>query len=188
MIQVTVKDKQGESRWQALFETQELADAWIAEQIALNSWGLPERWLPLAAGEEVPADALDTRTVVDVPAQDGQPEQSHVEYKMPAEYTVEQSTVDDSEEQKKQQYAREKHACDQVVMKIRYLNELKGLTQEQDLAFSQNAEIKNLFFYLSAGSAQACYFLISMLTIDEPMITQADKEACMEILAPLMPA
>lgn len=90
MIRIIVKNQANVEGWKANFPTQEAASAWIAQETAKNSWGLAERWV---RSEEEPVDAVDLRTVIDVPAGDEHEEISHLEYKLPAEYTVIQTDV-----------------------------------------------------------------------------------------------
>jgi hypothetical protein len=74
-----------------VFDTQELADAWLSEGIANNWWGKPERWLKeMDFTTETVEQALESRLVT--------PEvgEAYTEYKFASEYTTE--TVDISAE------------------------------------------------------------------------------------------
>lgn len=69
MKKVIIKNKQGVIGWGA-----EMLDPtqWIADCVALNAWGLPERWVlhkdePMAQAYDE-ADVLEERTVEDMPA------------------------------------------------------------------------------------------------------------------------
>lgn len=79
--------------------------SWIADGVAGNWWGRPERWVlhkdePMAEGYDE-ADVLEERIVEDMPAQDAVmddagaivqeaiPARTHKEVKLRAEYTVE---------------------------------------------------------------------------------------------------
>ena len=102
MKKVTIKNKQGVIGWGA-----EMLDptAWIAECIASNAWGKPERWVlhkdELMAESYDEADVLEERIVEDMPAMDAVmddagaivqeaiPARTHKEVKLRAEYTVE---------------------------------------------------------------------------------------------------
>lgn len=105
MIRVNIK-KQGVVTNCANFATQELADAWLAQQLVLKTFGKPERWVrnnPLDPENAANiAAALDTRVIVDRQALPevvdeetqeitfaAQPELNHTEYKLAAEYVVE---------------------------------------------------------------------------------------------------
>jgi hypothetical protein len=68
------------------FETQEEADAWIAQGVLENWWGLPQRWERLELGQTVPETALQTR---EVDAGLG----SYTEYEMAAEYSISQEDI-----------------------------------------------------------------------------------------------
>lgn len=88
MIEVRVK-KQGIVHFQAQFQTQQLADAWINEQVALKSWGKPERWVDEFECEgqgEVVSEALAEQLV-------GGPDAEHKQYKFAAQYEIEQEDI-----------------------------------------------------------------------------------------------
>lgn len=102
MKKVVIKNKEGMANWgrEMLDPTQ-----WIADCIASNAWGKPERWVlhkdePMAEAYDE-ADVLEERIVEDMPAQDAVmddagaivqeaiPARTHKEVKLRAEYTVE---------------------------------------------------------------------------------------------------
>jgi len=102
MKKVIIKNKQGVMGWGA-----EMLDPtqWIADCVAGNVWGLPERWVlhkdePMALAYDE-ADVLEERIVEDMPAveavmddtgaivQEEIPARTHKEVKLRAEYTVE---------------------------------------------------------------------------------------------------
>jgi len=64
------------------FPTQQLADDWIAQEAANNSWGKPDRWLSFTGEPE--AGYTDTREVED-----------KTEYFYPCEYSINQIDISD---------------------------------------------------------------------------------------------
>ncbi len=89
MKQVSIK-KNNIVTNQANFATQELADAFLAREIANKSFGKNERELTeqqvLAEGSSI-SDAISSRIVTDTQGQE------IVLYTLPAEYTVEQEDI-----------------------------------------------------------------------------------------------
>lgn len=88
MISVKVK-KQGVVTHAAKFATQGEADEWISQQVALKSFGKPERWVDefdCANQGEVIADALAEQLV-------GGPDAEHKQYKFAAQYEIEQEDI-----------------------------------------------------------------------------------------------
>jgi hypothetical protein len=79
MIRVKVQNSRGQN-FSADFQSQELADVWISEQIAKKSWGLPDRWLSFTGEPKV--GYTDTRQI----ESDGD---VRVEYFYPCEYEIE---------------------------------------------------------------------------------------------------
>ncbi len=80
MIRVSISNIHGKD-FSATFADQDLADAWIVDQIALNSWGLPERWISFIG--EPDAGYVDSRVN----------EFGPTEYKYAVEYTIAQEDV-----------------------------------------------------------------------------------------------
>jgi len=88
MIEVRVK-KQNVVTNKAQFVTQNEADEWINQNVALKSWGKPERWVDEDLCEsqgEVIADAIAEQMT-------GGPENEHKQYKFAAEYVIEQEDI-----------------------------------------------------------------------------------------------
>lgn len=81
MIKINIKKSDGSIGWSAVWNTQEKADAWIAQEVANNSWGKPERWV--REEDEDISEALETREVENLQG-------PIIEYKLAAEYTIEQ--------------------------------------------------------------------------------------------------
>ena len=87
MIKLTVKNKEDVITFAPIFETQELADVWLATMLAAKVFGKPERWV--REGEENTSNALETLEVEDLAATETEPAITHIEYRLPAEYTIE---------------------------------------------------------------------------------------------------
>lgn len=88
MIEVRIK-KQNVVTNKSLFSSQNEADEWINQQVALKSWGKPERWVDEELCEsqgEVIADAIAEQMT-------GGPDHEHKQYKFAAEYVIEQEDV-----------------------------------------------------------------------------------------------
>ena len=124
--------------WGSRFETQALADAWIAQEMANNSWGKPDRWLSSefsvdmnsVSTEYVPnediSQAVENRIVIDREAvgeildENGDvitpaiSEVSHKEYHFSAEYVVVQTDLGNSVEMEQVRIKRDQilSSCD----------------------------------------------------------------------------
>jgi hypothetical protein len=88
MIQVRVK-KDNVFTHRGNFATQNDADEWINQNVALKSWGKPERWVDEDLCEsqgEVIADAIAEQMT-------GGPDHEHKQYKFAAEYEIEQEDI-----------------------------------------------------------------------------------------------
>lgn len=97
--------------------------AWIAQEVANNSWGLPDRWLqdsPLnPLSDEEKAKATDTRVVEDV-----------TEYFFPAEYTIEIEDITAQLEQEKANAEALKYLAETDWLMIRELETGKPMPEE----------------------------------------------------------
>ncbi len=88
MIEVRVK-KQNVVTHKGLFSSQNEADEWINQQVALKSWGKPERWVDeelCESQDEIVADAIAEQMT-------GGPDHEHKQYKFAAEYVIEQEDI-----------------------------------------------------------------------------------------------
>lgn len=96
MKKVTIKNKQGVMGWGA-----EMLDPtqWIAECVAGNVWGKPERWV--LHKDEPMAEAYDEVDVLEERIVDGLDGASHKEVKLKAEYTVEIEDISAKVEQER---------------------------------------------------------------------------------------
>lgn len=107
MIQITIK-KQGKiTNGPVIFETQELADAWLAKEVENKSFGKNDRWVrEERLSEEEKLESTAQRKVVVVEASEDVEEISYQEYFMPKKYEVivEDISVDfEAERTKKEQ-------------------------------------------------------------------------------------
>lgn len=97
--------------------------AWIAQEVANNSWGLPDRWLPDSPmsplSDEEKAKATETRVVDDV-----------TEYFFPAEYTIEITDITAEIEQEKANAEALKYLAETDWLMIRELEIGKPMPEE----------------------------------------------------------
>ena len=123
---------------QPTFSEQEDPSQWIADCIASNAWGKPERWVlhkdePMAQPYDE-ADVLEERIVEDAPAidavmddagmivQDAVPAKTHKEVKLKAEYTIEIEDITDKLEQERINAEALKYLADTDWMIIREMD------------------------------------------------------------------
>lgn len=84
MIKVNIL-KYGTITNSGTFDSQELADAWVNQEIANGSWGMPERWV--REEQEDISGALETREI------ESDVDNSFMEYLLPAQYLIEQEDL-----------------------------------------------------------------------------------------------
>lgn len=113
MKRVSIIDKNKQHTFNDLLDPA----AWIADCIASNAWGKPERWVlhkdePMAEAYDE-ADVLEERIVEDMPAQDAVmddagaivqeaiPARTHKEVKLKAEYIIEIEDISAQVEQER---------------------------------------------------------------------------------------
>lgn len=149
MKKVTIK-KSNVATNQATFATQELADAWLATEIANKSFGKPERWVYendlTAQGEDIAnSTELVTEQVMGAEVK---------KYKFPAEYTVEvtDATAEVLAAKKLSDRTKKRAFGEGMIDKISTINDSKELTTEQVDAFMGNALISSLREHLWAGN------------------------------------
>lgn len=149
MKKVLIK-KQDITTNQASFATTELANAWIAQEVANKSFGKPERWV---AEERIQLESENIDNSIEMmiePTSFGDIKL----YKFAAEYTVE--IVDISAEvlaaKKISDRAKKRAFGEGLIDKISTINDSKNLSIEQVDAFMTNALISNLREHLWAGN------------------------------------
>jgi len=90
--------------------------AWIAQEVANNSWGLPDRWLPDSPlnplSDEEKAKATETRVIQNDLGEDV------TEYFFPAEYTIEIEDITAQVETEKAQIEAIKNAQVQAGLRL----------------------------------------------------------------------
>lgn len=85
MIKVDVMRYDGKS-FSSAFNTEEDADAWIASQVATNSWGKPERWVMEGDESEDYSRAIDTR-------EEEYFGETRMLYKLPVDYEITKTDI-----------------------------------------------------------------------------------------------
>jgi hypothetical protein len=147
MIKVTVTDRRGGPGWSAVLADQAQADAWIAQEVAKNSWGRPDRWVRDLEG--LPADSeeiLETRDVFD-------PDDVLVtEYHLRAEYTIEQEPVDDSAEVAARKRLAKIAFGEQLLLEIMLANDAAGIDDAQSLALISSPAAQVVILGLKLGT------------------------------------
>lgn len=113
MKRVKITNHVKNENFQADFED---PTAWITQEVANNSWGLPERWLSDTAlsplSDEEKAKAIDTRVVNDGLGN------GWTEYLFPAEYTIEIQDITAQVEAEKAQIEAIKNAQIQAGLRL----------------------------------------------------------------------
>ena len=152
--------------------------AWIAQQVAINGWGLPDRWLPDSPmsplSDEEKAKAQESRKVIVKEAkpesivqvqkelEDGsivtedvvipaQEEESYMEYFFPAEYTIEITDITAQVEQEKANAEALKYLAETDWLMIRELETGKPMPEEIKLK-RQEARNKVVKYWKSSQS------------------------------------
>lgn len=98
MFEIIIKNKSGLLTHRGTRKTIEQANAWIAEQIALNSWGKSERLIMENTQELTLEDINEATEITDIVSPQGTLKQ----YKFPATFTVEIVDVTDQMAQEKE--------------------------------------------------------------------------------------
>lgn len=170
MIKVDIK-RQSDNviAWGGQFADQSSADAWIAGEVANNSWGLPERWEALQDNDPKISSALDSREVIEHEADDSGPEASHMEYQLPAEYIIVSSDVSAQAtlEAKTSEAMNNQSLGAWVIARVAAVNESKlsagSMTQQQFMALLADQNMANIERLLWNGSLVTAKAMISAL-------------------------
>lgn len=179
--------------WAAQFDTQEAADAWIQAEIANNSFGKPERWV--RESQEDVSHALETRTVEDFPAQDeikdedgnviqgAKEAETHIEYKLAAQYTVEQTDITAQVQQDTliQDGKKRQDLGAAVIAKVYSINEGKNISQAAFAAMIADANLERIERMLWTGSLRTAKLMIQAL--DNTYFTTNEKSSILDLLA-----
>lgn len=170
MFQVSIK-KQNIITNQAIFATQELADAWLAKEVANKSYGMPER-------------TIVTPAVLDEQGNEISPESSEV---IPSEYEViiEDVTVQVQAEAAKQARIqagiKAREACQLVLDYIAGCNLDKELSMEQITQMQQTLAMPEAA--LRAARPSLAKAAITAITPDGILITEEEKQQALILLA-----
>lgn len=179
MIKVLVR-KEGEVKFSGEFLTEELADAWIAEQTELKSWGKPERLVAesqLAIEGEDPAAAIQ---VIIEPTQFGEVKF----YRFAPQFTTEKVDIT-AQKAKEAAIAYGLEAQDtgkKVIAIVTAINDAKfeagTLTEAQFQDMLANQTLSNIERLLKQGSLKTAKILINSL--DNTFFSAAEKESVVE--------
>ena len=161
MKKVTIK-KANVTTNQATFATQELADAWLATEIANKSFGKPERWV---FEKDLVAQGEDIANSVEMVLEEHMGVEAK-KYRFPAEYTVEttDATAEVLAAKKLSDRTKKRTFGEGMIDKISTINDGKNLTTEQVDAFMSNSLISSLREHLWAGNIST---FISKLTASD---------------------
>ena len=177
MFKVSVTNNKTSQQFSAKFATQELADNWIAQERANQSWGKVERWLPedKLEGNNI-ADAISSEVRGDAP-EEGQPDNRKTWYKFPDEFTVSQSdvTAETALENLVNYSAKAQSLGSQILADVFALNDAKNLTSGQFDAVLADATLAKIERCLWQGSLVKAKELIN--TLDETFFSNAEKSA-----------
>lgn len=130
MKKVTIKNNAGVQTHGA-----EMLDPtqWIADCIASNAWGKPERWV--LHKDEPMSEAYDEADVLEERIVDGLDGASHKEVKLKAEYTIEIEDVTDKLEQERINAEALKYLADTDWMIIREMD--AGIVCPEDVKLAR---------------------------------------------------
>jgi hypothetical protein len=205
MFKVSITNTKNGNQYGATFPTQEQVDAWIGIETALNSWGLPDRWL-----EETDGTHTDTRTVlvseakeeetIQTPVLDEEGNQTgiqelwnpaqeaiyRVEFFFPKEYEID---IQDITVQHNTELAvknlissgkQAREACHQV------LDLIVGANLHRELTSSEVSEMQTLFEDIHEAlknfRPRTAKVLIENLTPDGIFVTNELKAIALQIL------
>lgn len=177
MIKVSVHNNKDNRDFGAKFPSQELADAWIAEQREQQSWGKVERWLP--------EDALDNNNIIDSIANElrgdepieGNPDLRKTWYKFSDDFTITQEDISSEiEQQNILQYAQKAQALGaEILSDVFVMNQSKALTSIQFDNILNDATLAKIERCLWQGSLVKAKELI--MTLDESFFTTSEKNS-----------
>lgn len=177
MKKVSVTNNKNGMTFVGEFSTQELADAWIAAQKAVESWGKNTRWLPEDALEgNLVADALASEVRGEAPVE-GNPDLRKTWYQFPDEFTITQTDITaEVAVRNLVKYSNKAQSFgSQILADVFALNDSKALTSAQFDAVLDDATLGKIERCLWQGSIVKAKELIQ--TLDETFFTTAEKSA-----------
>lgn len=149
MIKVIAKNSQNEITHEAVFDTQEKANAWIELSKQNKAFGKEEQWYT-EVGAQMEGVTLPENAESRVAGLDDMGAEV-IEYKIPCDYVIEQSeytpTVDPVQER-----LNKMHFGDKVVATLVEINNSKNYTQEQFTQLISDATLSGIERLLRSGS------------------------------------
>ena len=173
MIKAVIK-KVGVITNYSKFQTQQLAEAWVAAEIEKKSFGKPERWV---SEDRLQIEGEDIAQSIELLVE--QTSLGEVKlHKFASEFTVEyvDTTAEDLAAKKLSDRSKKRAFGEAMIDKISTINDSKSLSVEQVDAFMSNALIANLREHLWAGNIDT---FISKLTASDvsAFFTTQEKNA-----------
>lgn len=165
MFKYNIINNRDNRQFQATFKTLQEGDSWRDSQIAINSWGKPDRWTQELEGDHY----TDTRTSTfgDIVVQ---------EYFYPCEYTI---TVEDVTSQIEQEQKEAKRKADGEKARLcctEILDYIAGYNIEQNFSAAQILQLAQdnaqLFNMLNMKMVTTAKSLLSSVVVDGVMIKQ----------------
>lgn len=175
MIRVDIKKINSEEiGWSARFKTQEEVDAWLLKGKLEKYWGKPERWV--REDQEDVSQALETREVQNI-------EGSYLEYKLAAEYTIEQMdiTAQVNQENLLQEGRQRQELGAEIIAKVYSINESKQITPEQFSAIMVDSNLERIERMLWTGSLKTAKLMIQAL--DNTYFTADEIQSILDLLS-----
>lgn len=178
MIQVTVTTSQSSAMWGQILPDQATADSWIAEQIAANSWGRPDRQVA-SNDPEMDNEDLSKSTGTETSA-------NVLYYIFPADYTIVQTDI--SAQVAQQEAIAKGLAAQQVgaqaIAQVYAINDAKfaaGTLNAQDFqAILADTTLQMIERLLWSGSLSTAKSLIQ--TLNSPYFSSDDIASVVAIL------
>lgn len=171
MIKISIINNKTGQLYSGEFATQGLADAWIAQESANQSWGKKEYWLP--------SDDLKGNNTIDSIANEvrGESPNQKTWYKFPDEFTVTQSdiTVEVAKRNIIGYSTNAQSLGASILSDIFALNDAKAITSAQFDAVLADATLAKIERCLWQGSIIKAKELIN--TLDQTFFTTAEKSA-----------
>lgn len=190
MIEVRVENLRGKT-FKGIFDTEQLADAWIELQKSKGSWGKLDRWktfyniTPEGVQELDPEEGYTEERDRTIEATDEQGEIVNYtikEYFYPQEFTVQKTDITDQEQERKGIERRKKmiEVGKEVIATHLYALQQRSLTDEESLSALANfADIKQ---FLDTGDLKVAKNLVLLKDLDDRTLTQNDKDKIVEII------
>ncbi len=177
MKKVSIINNKNGKQFVGEFATQELADAWIAQERANQSWGKVSRWLPEDKLEgELIENALANELRGEAPVE-GNPDLRKTWYQFPDEFTVTVTdiTAEVATRNLVNYSAKAQSFGSLILADVFALNDAKALSSAQFDAVLADATLAKIERCLWQGSLVKAKELIN--TLDETFFSTAEKSA-----------